>query len=231
MVEEKYIKIIAKARIFTGIKTEDIGHLVKCFECNILNYKKGEYIALVDEKFQGIGVVLSGEVAILKENYSGNRTILTVLEGGDTFGEVAAFTGDGVWPSSVQAQSESCVIFINPEKIINYCGNACSFHKIILGNLVTIIAEKAQLLHKKVGYLSVKSTRGRVSKYLIDKYKKTGKIMFSLGINREELADFLNITRPSLSRELCKMRDEGIIEFYKDTIKILQIEKLQKMIE
>lgn len=230
-MNHEYLKIISETEIFRGIDEKEIDLILNCFHCNIINYKKSEYIALIDEKFQGIGLILSGEAVVLKESYSGTRTILTNLKAGDIFGEVIAFTKEKLWPSSVQAESDCSIIFLNPEKILNYCEKGCSFHKILLSNLVRLIAEKTYILHKKVEYLSVKSARGRISKYLIDQYKKRGKETFSIGLNREKLAEFLNITRPSLSRELCNMRDEGIIEFYKDTIKILEVDKLNTFVE
>lgn len=230
-MKEKYITIISQLDLFKDIEINDIKSLMKCLNPIIYNYKKREYIALRGEKFQGLGIILSGEIIIIKESYSGVRTILTKLKAEDTFGELIAFTEELVWPSSIQCQSDCEVMFINPEKVVNFCDNSCTFHKTLLSNLVKLISKKAQLLHRKVEYLSIKSTRGRISKYLFSQYKKTGDLNLSLDFNREKLAFLLNLSRPALSRELCRMRDEGIIEFYKKTIKITSIEKLRQMIE
>lgn len=223
--------IISKLELFRGIDIDDIKNLMKCLNPRIYNYKKEEYIALSDEKFHGLGIILSGEAIVIKESYSGTRTILAMLKTGETFGEIIAFTEEMVWPSSIQCQSNCEVMFINPEKVVNFCDKSCSFHKNLLSNLIRLISKKAQLLHRKVEYLSIKSTRGRISKYLFSEYKKTGNLNLSLNLNRDKLAFFLNLSRPSLSRELCRMRDEGIIEFYKKTIKIISIDRLRTMIE
>ncbi|NWJ46786.1 MAG: winged helix-turn-helix domain-containing protein [Chloroflexi bacterium] len=62
----------------------------------------------------------------------------------------------------------------------------------------------------------VKSIKGKISKYLLELQRRSGICTFMLPLKRGELADFLNVSRPTLSREFCKLRDEGII----DSIKI-----------
>ena len=48
-----------------------------------------------------------------------------------------------------------------------------------------------------------------------------------LAMNRNEMADFLNVARPSLSREMCRMRDEGIIDFHRSSVRIMDMEALK----
>jgi DNA-binding transcriptional regulator LsrR (DeoR family) len=50
-------------------------------------------------------------------------------------------------------------------------------------------------------------------------------------MNRQQLADFLNVSRPSMSRELSRMRDEGIIDFHLSAVRILDIERLKEYCE
>ena len=63
--------------------------------------------------------------------------------------------------------------------------------------------------------------------YLIDQYKISKNTTLTIPLKRNELADFLNVSRPSLSREMCAMRDEGIIDFHLSTFKIKDIELLK----
>ena len=77
-------------------------------------------------------------------------------------------------------------------------------------------------------YLSAKSLRQRISMRLYDEYRRTGSLTFSLGGTREDLADFLGANRSALSREIARMKEEGILDYYKDTFRILSLEKLTK---
>ena len=46
----------------------------------------------------------------------------------------------------------------------------------------------------------------------------------SLGMTREEMADFLCVNRSALSRELSRMKQAGLIDCYRDTFRILKKE-------
>ena len=149
------------------------------------------------------------------------------LEVGDTFGEMAVFSNNSHWPATVVALDNCTIFFLEKQKIISQCNNVCECHNELITNMLMLISNRALLLNKKVEYLSVKGIRAKLSKFLIEQYKKNNKASsFMLPMNRNELADFLNVSRPSMSREMCHMRDEGIIEFYKETVKVLNYEKL-----
>ena len=85
------------------------------------------------------------------------------------------------------------------------------------------------MLNKKVEYLTIKSMRGKLSTYLVEQYNKEKNVNITLPLNRNELSDFLNVSRPSMSREMSKMRDEGIIDFHLTAVKILDIKELKHM--
>ncbi|HZK00338.1 MAG TPA: helix-turn-helix domain-containing protein, partial [Tissierellaceae bacterium] len=101
----------------------------------------------------------------------------------------------------------------------------------LIMNMLKIISQKALMLNRKMDYLSIRSIRGKVSYLLLQEYKKMNKPMFLLPLNRNELADFLNIPRPSLSREMCRMRDEGVIDFHRSSIRINDIDRLRTMVD
>jgi len=73
--------------------------------------------------------------------------------------------------------------------------------------------------------------RGKICTYLLEEYNRTGDKNIILPLNRNELADFLNVSRPSMSREMGKMRDEGLINFHLTAIELLDIEGLKNMSE
>lgn len=214
--------------LFKGISQDLLPKLLKCLNFQSFTYKKNEYIAMENEKSKGIGIVLSGSISIIKETLTGSRIILANFKEGDTFGEIIAFSSMGIFPSTVFVQTDCEIMFIYPEKILGICENICASHKILIKNILCLISNRALLLNKKVEYLTIKSIRSKLCKYLLEQYKKTGTLTFTLPLNRENLADFLNVSRPSMSRELCKLRDEGIIEFYKETIKIKNLEQLKE---
>lgn len=228
---EKWIEVLSNTLLFQDIGHQDLSGMMDCIRPKMLSYKKNKYMALTGDKFEGIGIILEGSATVIKENVSGNRVIMSMLEPGDMFGEMAAFSSLGQWPATVQAQEDSKVIFISSEKIVGNCPHNCAGHKMLIMNMLKIISEKALNLNKKVEYLTIKSMRGKLSMFLLEQYYKSEKRTFMLPMNRNELADFLNVSRPSMSREMSRMREEGIIDYYMSSFKIKNIEGLKKMAE
>lgn len=228
---DKWLKSLTACRLFQGINSDELTVVLNCLKPKISEYTKNEYITVAGDEFTGVGIVLAGEVAVTKENVVGNRIIMALAGPGEIFGEMAAFEGSRVWPATVVALEPSVVMFLPPEKITGECEHLCPSHRQMIMNILKIISRKALTLNKKLEYLAIKSMRGRISTYLLEQYKHSEKTTFMLPLNRNDLADFLNVTRPSLSRELCRLRDEGVIDFHRESIKIKDMDALRSMVE
>jgi len=223
----KIDKELVKSPLFHGIESDELESLLYCLKPKIHMYEKNEYIKIAGDKFDSIGIVLQGEVTVNKENVAGNRVIVTKLEPGDMFGETLVFSSQPFWIATVQAQKKSKVIFIKGESILGECAKLCPWHKTLIQNMLRIVSEKALVLNRKVEYLSITGIREKICTYLLEQYKKSGNTTFILPMNRKELAEFLNVSRPSLSREMCRLRDEGIIDFHMSSVKILDPDRLK----
>lgn len=228
---EKWLGTINKCNLFQGIAAEGLQAMLECMKPRLGKYGKGENITLEGDKFEGIGVMLSGEAAVTKENAAGNRVIIAMIGPSDMFGEIAAFSGRKIWPATVVAQGKCEVIFLPPEKIVSDCEKLCMSHKVLVNNMLRIVSDKALMLNRKVEYLTIRSLRGKISRFLIDQQKMADSNTFIMSMNRNELADFLNVSRPSLSREMARMAEEGIIEFYRSSVRIKNMESLKSMME
>lgn len=225
---EKYISTIKKSPLFYGIKDEEIISMLQCLVPNIYSYNKNEYIITVGEIINKFGIILEGEAIIIKESAAGNRIIMSIIKRGDLFGEMLVFSEHKVWPVSVTVQSPCRVLFLKNSDLIVRCKKMCPWHTSMIKNFMKVLSDKALILNKKVEYLSIKSIRGKICTYLLDQYKNTRNINITLPLKRNELADFLNVSRPSMSREMCQMRDEGLIDFYMSSFKLKDIESLKK---
>ncbi|NLI61654.1 MAG: Crp/Fnr family transcriptional regulator [Clostridiales bacterium] len=225
----KWLQVLVKCPLFEGMDMDQLNSMLECIKPRVLKYNKDEFIALAGNDFKGVGIILSGEAIIVKENVAGNRVIISMIESGEIFGEMAAFSGKPKWPASVIAQQPCNVIFISSKTFVSQCENLCVSHQLLIMNMLKILSQKALILNRKMEYLSIRSIRGKIIHYLLEQYKQNDKNMFTLPLNRNELADFLNIPRPSLSREMCRMRDEGLIDFYRSSIRINSLENLKAL--
>jgi CRP-like cAMP-binding protein len=226
---EGYVDVLSKTELFAGLDKYEIANMVRCLEPKIIEYERSDFIAIAGEEFRGIGIILEGDAMAYKENVAGTRVMMKLLEPGDVFGEIVAFSTQSGWPVTVEAQRQCKVLFISRERIVGECRQMCPWHRRIIENMLMVVSERALALSRKVEYLSIKSIRGKISTFLLEQHGKTGKTMFMLPMNRNELADFLNVSRPSLSREMCNMRDEGVIDFHKASVRIKDIEALRRM--
>lgn len=222
----EYIGILKNNILFKNIEEDELKGLIACICPNIYSYQKNEMIARGGEELKGIGIVLAGKIEIVKETSLGNRVILAKLATGAIFGEVATFSNEGLSVATVIATQNAKVMFLPPKKISGNCGRLCESHKKLIDNLIKILANKAMLLNKKIEYLMIKSMRGRLCAFFANMYAKSQKERINMPFNRNELADYLGVSRPSMSRELGRMRDEGLIEFEGKTVLLKDIKKI-----
>lgn len=227
----EWINTLKSAPLFRDIGAEALDIMLGCLKPVIRRYRQREIIVTYGQPFQGVGIIAQGKVSLTKETYSGNRIIIGMLDAGDIFGEAVAFADNKLWPNTVIAQEDCVVLFLPPDKITGTCSNVCASHSTLIMNMLRIISNKASMLDRKIEHVSAKSIRGRVCSYLMDVYRQSGDSTFTLPMKRHELADYLNIPRPSLSREMSSMRAAGIIEFERARITVNDVIKLEDSIQ
>jgi CRP-like cAMP-binding protein len=227
----EWIDTLKSTILFRGIGSESLNIMLDCLKPTVRQCKQREIIVAYGQPFQGIGIIASGRVALTKETYSGNRIIMGILESSDIFGEIVAFSDRRIWPMTVIAHEDCVLLFLPPDKITGTCSNICASHSTLIMNMLQILSNRASMLDKKIEHMSAKNIRGRISSYLLDIYLQTGNRDFILTVKRHELGDYLNIPRPSLSREMGLMRDDGIIEFEGSHITLKDVLMLEKSIQ
>ncbi|MFA5386015.1 MAG: Crp/Fnr family transcriptional regulator [Eubacteriales bacterium] len=227
----KSMKTLLTCELFKGMNSAELISVLTCLNPKVYSYKRSELVAMEGDQLTGLGIVLAGDVVITRENAVGSRIIIATNGPGGMFGEIAAFAGNYIWSDTIIAREACKVMFLPGEKIVGSCENACVSHKLMIANILKIISLKALMLNKKIDYLVIKSMRGKVCAYLLEQFKKQGKQTFVMPLKRNELADFLNVSRPSLSREMGKLRDEGVIEFHRASIKIKDLNTLKTLAE
>ena len=228
---QKWRQPLSECQLFQGISPDELPGMLQCIGAMVKEFRKNEIIAVAGDSLNAVGILLSGVVAVTKENIAGDRVMMLILGPGELFGEIAAYAEGSKWQATVIAQEDSEVLFLPSRKIAGNCESQCANHGALLLNMLKIISNRALFLTKKIEYLTKKSLRGKIAAYLMAEYQNTGRNTFVLPFNRNELADFLNVTRPGLSREMGRMRDEGLLEFHKQSVKLKDIRALQGMAE
>ena len=218
---KKFIPILKRTQLFSAVSEEEISSMLSCLNARLRTYKKGEYVLRQGEHLNDITVLVDGELHIQRDDYWGNRAIVDRIAVGEMFGEAYIAPESGALLNDVIAIEDSAVIFFDVNRIITVCSSACRFHSMVIQNLFFAISEKNRKLVQKLGYISKRSTREKLMSYLSEEAKRTNSSSFMIPFNRQQLADFLSVDRSAMSNELCKMRDEGLLEVNKNAFKLL----------
>ena len=218
---KKYISILQKTRLFTGINDDEINSMLSCLGARLCTYKKGDYVFRQGDNISDIAIVAEGSLHIQSDDHWGNRSILGHITVGEMFGEAYASPGSGPMLNDVVAIEDSVVIFFNVKRIITTCPSACRFHAMVVQNMFFAISEKNRNLVQKINHITKRSTREKLISYLSQEAGKQNSPSFEIPFNRQQLADFLSVDRSAMSNELSKMRNEGLIEFKKNRFKLL----------
>jgi len=217
---KKYIDVLKTVSLFEGIEESMLEPMLACLGSTVGNFKKHDIIFLTESEISSVGIVLSGSVQIVKEDILGNRMILAQFHEGELFGESLACAGLKKSPVTVLAASGCEILFIQFKKIVTVCSSVCNFHTTLIENMLRIIANKNILLNNKIDIIFQKTTREKLLAYFMTQIKKSGSKSFEIPFSRDELADYLCVNRSAMSRELGKMRDEGLLKFNKNKFEL-----------
>ncbi len=218
---KKFIPILKRTRMFAGVTEDEIFSILTCLNAKVFNYHKGEYVFRQGEYLSDITILLEGNLYIQNDDYWGNRSILGQISVGEMFGEAYAAPESGALQNDVVAVEDSTVIFFNVKHILSTCPTACRFHSMVIQNLFFAISEKNRKLVQKLSHMSMRSTREKLISYLSEESKKQNSSSFTIPFNRQQLADFLSVDRSAMSTELRKMKTDGLLEFDKNSFKLL----------
>ncbi len=210
-----------QSALFEGISLQDRRALLACMGYRVKTFSKGSFVALEDENINQIGIILSGTVDMVKEDLWGNRTMLLRLKKNEVFGETFACGEEQNSAVTFVASQSAEILFMPFCRVMRSCTMSCEFHHRISGNLVGIMANKNRELMRKVEVVTKRTTREKLLAYLSIQGQLQGTSTFDIPLSRVELAEYLCVDRSAMSRELMKMKQDGLIEYEKNRFTML----------
>lgn len=220
------ISKMKKSPLFFEMSDSDIENCLKCSRSEIVSYEKDELIFRQHDVPKKLLVLLEGAVVVGNDSSAGKRSIVATLDQpGELFGEVFLFLNKQEYDHYAQAVVPAQILQIPKDFLYHPCGENCGYHTKLISNMLSILAQKAYYLNRKLQIVSCATLRQKIAKVLLQNSSPDGRV--TLSMNREELADFMNTARPSLSRELMKMQEDGIIKIEKRNIQIIDFDALQ----
>lgn len=218
---EKYLEILKKCPLFNEIEQKDLFRMLRCLGARVLSFDKKYTIFSEGNSAKYIGILLSGKVQIIRNDFYGNRSLISQLEPGELLGEDFACAEIGSLPVSVIADEPCEVMLIDCGHILHTCQNNCGFHQQLIFNLMKDLAQKSLTFHQKLEILSKRTTRDKLLAYLDLQAQKNQSSRFTIPFDRQELADYLEVERSGLSAEISKLRAEGLLTSRKNEFELL----------
>jgi len=211
--------------LFGCFGASEIDDLFANDQYKIKRYTKNSVVYLQNERCKSLDIILEGEVFVQKIDAEGNTLTIYNFVSGDVIGENLLFSNRNNYPMTIIAKYNSTILHVKKELILRLCQENIEF----LNNFLQSISDKTLILTDRINALTLKSIRQSIAEFLIQEYNLQKNLKIKLSMTKKELAEKMGIQRPSLSRELNKMRRDGLITFDSKYITINNIEQLSKI--
>ena len=217
-------KILQKSMLFKNMTDTERNTCLSVLQAHERSYKKGDCILHAGSVTNQMGMVLSGSVTIESNDIWGNCTVLNHVASGQFFAETYALLPDEVMLVDVVANEDCVILFLNIGNLFSHTPSA-SWSQKLYKNLLLISSHKNLTLSGRSFHTSPKSARGRILAYLSSVSLQEHAAEFDIPFDRQRLADYLNLERTNMSKELTRMRKDGILECRKNHFKLLHTEQ------
>lgn len=216
-----FISILENTELFKDISLSTINHLFVQDSFNIKTYKKNSVIYFQNEKCVTFDIVLKGIVSVQSTDEKGNYISISDFTIGSELGGNLLFSHKNFYPMMVLAKTEVTLIHLKKDLVLSLCQSNTTF----LSKFLHSISDKTLILTDKIKTLSLKSIRQCIIDFLMyESYVQKSNII-KLEVTKKDLAEKFGVQRSSLSRELNKMKKDGLIEYDAYSITIVNLDK------
>lgn len=191
----------------------------------IKKYTKNSVIYFQNEKCESLDVILDGVITIQKIDSEGDILTISDFMSGNVLGENLLFSRNNTYPMTIITKSDTTILHIKKDMILNLCQNNVCF----LNSLLQSLSDKTLILSDKIKSLTLKTIRQCIIEFLLFEYNSQKSTKIKLNMSKKELAEKIGVQRSSLSRELNKMRNDGLIEYDTKYIDINDIDLLREL--
>jgi CRP-like cAMP-binding protein len=219
-----YLDILKLTGLFDEFSAKELLNFFKTHNYIISKYNKSSIIHFESEKCNYWDIILKGQVFVQKIDEKGNVLTVAEFKIGDSIGGNLLFSKYPYYPMSVIAKSDTEILHIPKDFVLQLCQTSQDF----LVKFLTCISDKTAILTSKIKSISMKSIRESIIEFLNYEYYTQKSKEIKLNMTKKELAERLGIQRTSLSRELNKMKKDGLIDYNAHSITICDFDIIRK---
>ena len=216
---KQYRRILNRCPLFSLLDDNELRYALELFDADPVFFKKGELIHFAGNTLNRFGAVLSGRIHVCSDDIEGNRVIMASVLPGGTFGESLCFLKIKEAPCFIMAADNSYVLMLSTEKLYPAAPGETDIK--IQKCFTSMIASRALQMNSRIQVLSKPTIRKKLIFLFTELYHENKANTFTLPFDRNDMASYIGVNRSALSRELSNMKKDGLIDFYKDTVKII----------
>ena len=218
--------VLEKSSLFRGTSAARLHGILEETPHHIQCYQKDETVFHLMDSASRIGIILEGRMQAQKTFPNGSQVNVSVRIPGEMIGPAAVFSKTGKYPCDVVSMEPSTVMMFRKEDLLKLMQN--NLH--ILENFTTEMASATYMLQQRLELFSYSSIAQKAAFYLLTQARRTGGLKVSVPESVTRWAMLMNVSRPSLHRELKRMKDDGFIRISGHVIEILDPDALQDIL-
>ena len=206
---KKYLELIQQVDLVKSLKHQEIESYLTEGSCKITQYGKNNIVHFVGEVCSKLEIILTGKVVIERIDESGNLMTIAEFFSGDVLGGNLMFSKNPYYPMTVTAKEATLILEINKDRLFQLFSDNHEF----LRSYLEYVSDHTVILGDRIKHYVNRTIRESIISYLNYECKKQNSTTIKLSMTKKALAERIGVQRTSLSRELAKMREDGLIEF------------------
>jgi CRP/FNR family transcriptional regulator, dissimilatory nitrate respiration regulator len=219
-------QVLLTSPLFRGISGEELATLFHSINHYFKQFRSGELLAQAGENVDKAMLLVSGRLQGEMVDFAGNSLKIEELDPPQMVAAAFLFGPQSRFPVYLSARTDGKILVIPKKDFISML----SLEPRVMVNYINIVSGKAQFLSGKITFLSLKTIREKIAYFLLQKMKNNSNNLIIIEQTQTNLADLFGITRPSLSRSILEMEKMGILTWTRESVKILNLEKLNQVL-
>ncbi|MBQ8907031.1 MAG: Crp/Fnr family transcriptional regulator [Clostridia bacterium] len=220
-LSEKELDTVCRSPLFVNLSLQEVEEGLAFFRAYRQRYEKGTLFHPTGTPLYAFGLVLSGTVRIFADDFHGEPMLMANPSVGEMFGESLSFLGVEDSPVYMVAAEDATVLWLYAEGLRSPLALRDGRGFLFYSRFTACLASRALSMNRRIQILSKPTLRLRLLTFFSQCEEQYGARTFHIPFDRAALASYLAVNRAALSRELSKMKEEGILDFYKNSFRLL----------
>ncbi len=218
--------VLERSTLFHGLSSKDLREILESVSHHIQCYDKDEIIFHLMEEADRIGIILEGRAEAQKPFPNGSQVNVSIRNPGEMVGPAAVFSSSHRYPCDVMAIEPVTLMMFRKKGLLQLLQNDIR----ILENFTREIASATYMLQQRLELLSYSGIAQKAAFYLLMQRRRTGSDQIRIPESITKWAMMMNVSRPSLHRELKRLEAQGIISYHSHIIEIPDPDALQAVL-